>query len=157
MCAQRLRDHEGGWQSGENDPGGETKFGLSRRSYPSLDFETLTWADAQEIYYRDFWRPLPTEQLPHSVSWALFDFAVHSGRSTAIRYLQRVLGVADDGIWGPISQGALDDVDEYDTTVHLIAERLSFMTRLQNWPHASRGWSRRIAQNLLYAIDDAEA
>jgi lysozyme family protein len=37
------------------DAGGGTKFGISSRSYPDVDIEGLTRADAEEIYYRDFW------------------------------------------------------------------------------------------------------
>lgn len=38
-----------------HDRGGETKFGISKRSYPDVDIKDLTRADAEEIYYRDFW------------------------------------------------------------------------------------------------------
>jgi lysozyme family protein len=147
--------HEGGWQSGANDPGGETLFGLSRRSYPDLDFTTLTWSDALEIYRRDYWSVLPTRLVPHTVSFQLFDFAVHSGTSTAIRYLQRALDVADDGIWGPVSQRTMDRAQALPIALSLLSKRLHFMTRLAGWPYASRGWTRRIATNMEYAILDA--
>jgi lysozyme family protein len=32
---------------------------------------------------------------------------------------------------------------------------LDFMTRLSNWPDASRGWVRRIANNLRYGAEDS--
>jgi hypothetical protein len=38
-----------------HDPGGATKFGISKRSYPNLDIEELTRDQAEQIYYCDFW------------------------------------------------------------------------------------------------------
>jgi lysozyme family protein len=33
----KLIDHEGGYVNDPKDPGGETKFGISKRQYPTLD------------------------------------------------------------------------------------------------------------------------
>ena len=38
-----------------HDPGGATRFGISKRSYPNLDIEGLTREEAVAVYYRDFW------------------------------------------------------------------------------------------------------
>jgi lysozyme family protein len=85
----------------------------------------------------------------------LFDFAVNSGIETAIRYMQRALCVADDGHWGPISIAKAHETSESDMIMRLNAERLDFMTRLKNWPNTSKGWARRIAQNLRYGAIDS--
>jgi len=37
------------------DAGGGTKFGISSKSYPTLDIKNLTREDAVGIYYYDFW------------------------------------------------------------------------------------------------------
>lgn len=150
----RLIGHEGGYVNNPNDPGGETKWGVSKRSYPNLNIKDLTRDDAKKIYKNDFWDRLIADRLPSSVVFQLFDFAINSGIDTAVRYLQRTVGVADDGHWGPMSQGAAETMNENDMLMVLNAERLEFMTKLKNWPDASRGWSRRIAQNLRYAAID---
>ena len=93
--------------------------------------------------------------LHDGVAYQSLDFAVNSGVGTAIRYLQRALGVADDGHWGAMSAAAAGAMSESDQIMRLSAERLDFMTRLKNWPDASRGWSRRIAQNLRYGAEDS--
>ena len=85
----------------------------------------------------------------------LFDFAVNSGIQTSIRYFQRALGVADDGNWGPVSEGAAKIASESDMIMRLNAERLDFMTKLKNWPYHGKGWARRIAQNLRYGAVDS--
>lgn len=151
----RLMGHEGGYSNDPNDPGGETKWGISKRAYPHLDIRNLTREDAKAIYYRDFWQEINAKDLPDGVVFQLFDFAINSGIQTAIRYFQRALGVADDGIWGKISQGVANVTTEYDMIMRLNAERLDFMTRLKNWPHHGKGWARRIAQNLRYGAEDS--
>jgi lysozyme family protein len=152
----RLIGHEGGLVNDPRDPGGLTKFGISQRSYPDLDIRALTRDDARAIYFRDFWQRVNADRLPDGVAFQLFDFAVNSGPETAVRYLQRAVRVADDGYWGPQSQAEAEAMSESDIIMRLCAERLDFMTRLQNWPHASRGWARRIAQNLRYGAEDSD-
>ena len=151
----RLMEHEGGIVNDPNDPGGLTKYGISQRSYPHLDIAALTLEDCKAIYKRDFWTRINADRLPDGVAFQSFDFAVNSGIETAVRYLQRALGVADDGHWGPVSQATADGTSETDMILCLNAERLMFMTKLKNWPHAGRAWARRIAQNLRYGADDS--
>lgn len=151
----RLIGHEGGYVNDPNDPGGETKWGISKRAYPHLDIKNLTREDARAIYRRDFWQRIRADKLADGVAFQLFDFAVNSGVETSIRYLQRALGVADDGHWGAVSQAAADASSESDLILLLNAERLDYMTRLKNWPDHGRGWARRIAGNLRYGAIDS--
>ena len=163
----RLIGHERGFSDDPNDPGNwtggalgfgklkGTNHGVSAASYPDLDIKGLSREDAKTIYRRDFWDKINGDRLHDGVAFQLFDFAVNSGIETAVRYLQRALGVADDGRWGPKSQAAADSTTESDTIMSLNAERLSYMTRLSNWPSASRGWARRIAGNLRYGAKDS--
>src|SRR5207302_958519 len=48
-------EHEGGYSFDPNDPGGETKYGISRKAYPGLDVKALTLDQAKAIYKRDYW------------------------------------------------------------------------------------------------------
>ncbi len=155
IAFDRLMGSEGGYVNNPADPGGETQWGISRRSYPTVNIRELTRDGARAIYLRDFWQRVNADRLPDGVAFQIFDFAVNSGIETAVRYLQRALGVADDGHWGPTSQAAADQASESDLIMLLNAERLDYMTRLKNWPDASRGWSRRIAANLRYGAQDS--
>ena len=51
----RLIGHDGGYVNHPSDPGGETKFGISKRAYPGEDIAGLTLQHAKNIYYRDYW------------------------------------------------------------------------------------------------------
>lgn len=147
-------DHEGGYANDPADPGGETKWGISKRAYPQLNIRDLTREEAKVIYCNDFWIRVNANKLPAAAAFQLFDFAVNSGIETAVRKLQSALGVADDGHWGPVSQAAAERASESDLVMLLNAARLDYMTRLSNWPAASRGWARRIAANLRYGAID---
>ena len=151
----RLMAHEGGEVNDPNDPGGHTKYGISKRSYPEEDMAAMTPDRAKVIFRRDFWDRINADLLPDGVAWAASDFAYHSGAETAVRHLQRSIGVADDGHWGPVSQVAMDAMSESDAIMLVNADRLDFLTRLKNWPSASKGWARRIAQNLRYGSQDS--
>lgn len=153
---ERILGHEGGYVNNPNDPGGETKWGISKRSYPHLNIRELTRDDAIAIYRRDFWQRVKGEDLPPALAYQALDAAINSGIGNAVRFLQRALGVADDGIVGPITLARLRSANEWDVTALFIAERLEFMTRLNTWPSFGKGWARRIAQNIRYAAEDTE-
>ncbi len=151
----RLIGHEGGYSNHPKDPGKETKWGISKRSYPQLNIKTLTREDARLIYHKDFWNRINGDTLYDGVAFQVFDFAVNSGIETAVRYLQRAVGVADDGHWGPISAAAAKKMSESDTIMRLISERQDFQTRLSTWETFGKGWARRNAQNLRYGAIDS--
>lgn len=151
----RVLGIEGGYTPGADDPGGETKWGISKRSYPDLDIKALTREEAVEIYRKDFWFKARCDLLPDSVAFQALDFAVNSGIVVATMALQRAAGVAADGVVGPVTLSALVRVSAHDLICLLLAERLEFMTGLSNWPLAGRGWARRVARDLRYGAIDA--
>lgn len=148
-CFDALIDHEGGYVNDPRDPGGETKFGISKRAYPHLDIAALTLADAKAIYRRDYWDRAHCDQLPAGLAFDLFDTAVNSGIGQAIRFLQRAVGVADDGVIGPITLANIQRADAEALQARYNGHRLAFMAKLSNWPVFGKGWALRIAGNLL--------
>jgi lysozyme family protein len=148
----RLMGHEGGYTEGKGDPGGETNWGISRRSYPGVDIRNLNRDQAKALYLRDFWMPLGDAH--PAIKFQAFDFAVNSGIQTSVRKLQSAVGVADDGHWGPVSEAALAKMPLNDVLMRFAAQRLRFMAALSVWPTFSRGWANRIAGQLDYAAED---
>ena len=70
----------------------QSKYGISQKSYPSLDIENLTIQEAEVIYYRDFWPTQPYEQINSiDIAEKVFELAVESGTETAHIPLQRAL------------------------------------------------------------------
>ena len=151
----RVLSHEGGYVNDPRDPGGETKFGIAKRSYPNVDIKGLTREDAVAIYRRDFWTRVQGDELPPAVAFQVFDAAVNHGTGNAVRWLQRAAGVADDGIIGPQTVAAVKRADPTDLVLAFNAERLEFYAKLTTFDAFGRGWTRRVAGNLRYAAKDA--
>ncbi len=155
LAFDRVMGHEGGYVNHPMDPGGETNWGISKRSYPQLNIRALTRAEAKEIYRRDFWQAIHADEMPGSVAFQAFEFAVNSGIGTAIRKLQRAVGAADDGYWGPMSQRAVAAMPEHKVIMRFIAERLDFWRSLSTWSTFGNGWAGRAAQDLRYGAEDS--
>lgn len=151
---ERLLGHEGGYVFDSHDPGGETKWGISKRSYPRVDIKNLTQEGAKTIYLRDFWAPLG--EADPAIKFQVFDFAVNGGPSAAIKVLQAAVKATADGIWGPYSARCLAAMDKNDVLLRFNARRLRFYTSLRADLRARylTGWVNRVADNLDYAAED---
>jgi lysozyme family protein len=116
-AVERVLAEEGGYSSNPNDPGGETKFGISARSNPGVDIGTLTRDQAVNIYWREWWLRFGFPQLPDAIGAKTFDLAVNIGTAHAIECLRRALRacgspVTEDGTLGPATILAARRADE---------------------------------------------
>jgi lysozyme family protein len=144
--------HEGGFVQHPADPGGATKFGITRetlsrargRAVSVEDVRHLTPEETASIYRRFYWDAVQADALAPGLDLALFDLAVHSGPAKAVRMLQCVLGVQADGIMGPVTLKAARKADSEHVIRNLIRVRLEFLSRLRTWPVFGRGWQRRV-------------
>jgi lysozyme family protein len=151
---ERLLSHEGGYVNHPSDPGGETQWGISKRSYPNVNIKTLTRSGAKEIYRRDFWAKSGADKMAPAVAFNVLDGAVNSGISRSIRWLQEAAGVTADGVYGPATAAAVAKADPNDLVLRYNAARLEFMTGLSTWGSFGKGWARRIAANLKFGAED---
>ena len=143
--------HEGGFVEHPADPGGATKYGITRptlarfrgRPVSVVDVRNLTREEAATIYRRLYWEPIHADELPAGLDLALFDFAVNSGPERTVRTLQGILAVHDDGIVGPATLAAARKADAAVVVRRLTRSRLAFLSRLASWPIFGRGWRRR--------------
>lgn len=147
-----LLGHEGGYSNNRHDPGGETMWGITRKvamqeGYVG-DMHIMPRDFAKAVYQRKYWDAVKADSLPDALRFAVFDAAVNSGVSQAVRWLQRALDVGDDGILGPLTLQAAQRCNPVRTAATLNGIRLDFMTSLPTWGQFGRGWARRIASNL---------
>ena len=131
IAFQRLIGHEGGYSNDRNDPGNwtggkvglgkllGTKFGLAANTYPNLDIKNLTIDQAKLIYKKDWWDKLGADQLHPAIVYQLWDFAINAGKSRAVKELQQVAGVPDDGIIGPKTIAAVKVMEVNDVLLML--------------------------------------
>lgn len=150
------REDRGNWTSGIVGKGQlkGTKYGISAMSYPSLDIKNLTLDQAKEIYHREFWQRVQGDDLHPAIAYQLFDSSVNHGIGNAIRFLQRAVGVIDDGQIGAITLAAINQLSIDDVLKLFNAERIEFFTKISTFERNGRGWMRRVAQNLRYASKD---
>ena len=116
LAIPRLLKREGGYVNNPKDYGGETKYGISKRSYPELDIANLTEADAIAIYKRDYWDKMRLDEIKEQViADELFDTGVNAGWSRAVKFLQEGLNLLTgstlvvDGLMGAITLKTVND------------------------------------------------
>jgi lysozyme family protein len=145
----RLMLFEGGYVNDPADPGGETKYGISKRSYPGEDIRNLTQARAQQIYLSDYWGPAGCDSIPLQAKYLVFDMAVHSGVRTAVMAVQTICGVVPDGKFGPVTAQAVQAMNGDKFAARFLGSRLDSLTKLPTWGNFGKGWARRIAAQLM--------
>ncbi len=120
--------NEGGYSADARDPGGETKFGISKRQYPHLNIKDLTLEDAQNIYWKDYWEPEKLEQISDlKIKVKIFDLTVNMGAAWAHRLIQRALRstgftVEENGHMDDPTIRAINKADKSDLLAALKSE-----------------------------------
>jgi len=130
-----------------------TKYGLSAGTYPHLDIPNITLEQAQAIYKTEWWDKFKGDYFPYELGFQMFDSEVNHGHSMGIKFLQRALGVKDDGVIGPVTIAAIGKYDGDKLVMRFLAVRMQFFTDCDTWATHGRGWARRIANNLILASE----
>jgi lysozyme family protein len=146
--------NEGGYTWNANDAGGETSFGISKRSYPDLNIKTLTRDAAKEIYRRDYWMFDGIDDQP--VATKLLDMCVNMGKTRAITLLQRGLCIRwgyklkVDGKYGAETEKAANEAHLDDIMNELRTQSVLFYASLVSANKSNApfflGWVRRGCQ-----------
>lgn len=139
---------EGGYTDGETgssmyDPGGETKFGISKRAYPKENIKELTLDRAKILYKLDYWDRVKADELPSPLDSFMFDAAVNQGVEAAVKLLQKALGVAQDGVFG-VDTMRKAKASGSELAALFMAERALRYTGTRNFDKYGRGWMKRL-------------
>ena len=148
----KLLGQEGGFVDHPSDPGGATNWGVTqavaRANGYTGSIRDFPVDMAKAIYWRQYWVPIKADDLPPAIRYAVFDAAVNSGAKQAVKWLQRAIGVNDDGVVGPQTMTFARAANPDFVLRRMLGERLQFMTDLKTWQAFGRGWARRIAEVL---------
>lgn len=117
--------NEGGYVNDPQDLGGETKYGISKRSYPNVNIKNLTLEQAENIYYNDFFKKLPFISEPN-LMYQLLDHAINAGIGSALKLYK--------------SGMTLDQFKE---------ARRNFYKSLKQFPIYGKSWLRRVDYSIL--------
>ena len=156
--------YEGGYVNNPLDPGGETCYGLTKRTAMANgytgDMKAIPWNEMVRIYKEVYWEraglPAVATFLP-ALAQYMFDIGVNMGTATAGKMLQEALNLVTgstltvDGALGPATMTALQKVPATKrqtvrlTVAALHAERYLAIVR-HNPTQAVflGGWLRRV-------------
>ena len=142
--------HEGGYVNDPKDPGGETNFGIAKRSHFDVDIKNLTKDGAKEIYKEHYWDKNKVESLPLQLRHIYFDMCVNQGKGRAVKILQRAANAKGaelkvDGGLGTKTIGAISDSNvELDRVrAYRIKYYADLVTRRPELEKFYFGWFKR--------------
>ncbi len=146
--------HEGGYVDHPKDPGGATNKGITIATFrrfikpkgTKADLKALTTEQAGVVYRHEYWDKVSGGVLPAGVDFAVFDFAVNSGPSRAIKFLQKVVGVEQDGKIGPKTLEAVSSMPPLKIITDLCVNRLRWLGSLKTFDTFGKGWTRRVSE-----------
>lgn len=161
--AKSLKDFEGGDSNHPLDHGGLTHYGLTlltfreyKRSGTGAELLALSRDQVVDIITELFvlkpglWRIADPWLL-----FAVVDFAINAGQRTAVKALQRALGVDQDGLFGTATEYALKQARPDKVFRCLMAERFEHYARIVAFDASQRvflkGWVARAATILREA------
>jgi lysozyme family protein len=160
---RRVLKHEGGYVNHPLDPGGATNKGVTQATYNEYlkkqgkqvkSVRGITDGEVFSIYYQGYFLPSKGNELSPALAFQVFDAAVNSGVSRAIKWLQEAVGTTPDGLWGPKTAAAVAKQDVAVTIDRFLNIREKFLKSLSTWKTFGRGWKARIDGNRKYAKED---
>ena len=152
-----VRTSEGGNDDDPADSGGRTSRGITQREYdaycrmaglPQGDVWKAIDPVIDDIYQRSYLMPYGPI-MPLGVDYMLFDDSVLSGPVTAIKTMQRALGVGADGHIGLLTSEALSKADPVKLIDAIATARLRrYEAIIEGAPKDMKfrkGWDNRVA------------
>lgn len=152
---------EKGYVNNPKDNGGETKFGISKKSYPNEDIPNLTVERARELYKKDYWDKIKGDHVPTPVALMFFDLAINSGVSGATKIIQKAVGAKVDGKVGDETIKAIENawIDNGDALLDTLTEkRMDLYMNHEDWEEFKNGWTTRAEEtrNAAYKLSTFE-
>ena len=158
--------HEGGYSSAPTDRGNYlngvlvgTKYGVTGatlaahrgvKNVTAAQVKGMSRQEAEDIYRRSYWFQSGGDILPPGLDYAAFDFGVNSGPGRAVKTLQGVVGVREDG---HVGEQTLAAVRRYPGGLTPLIRaycdaRMKYLRSLSNrqtgFPANGRGWTIRV-------------
>ncbi len=152
--------HEGGFVDHKLDKGGATNFGITKKVYEEYVGRTVTVEEIKNmpkgnaiaIYKKNYWDKIKGDSIKdYAVALLIFDAAVNSGISNAVKLSQKILGIAQDGIAGNEFIKHLNNFDSKKFANEYLKGREAFYRKIvENNPKQEvflKGWLRRVEEN----------
>lgn len=159
----KVLQHEGGFVFHKDDKGGATNYGITKKVYEQYVGRTVTVdeiknmpkGNAIEIYKKNYWDKIKGDSIKDfGVAFVVFDAAVNSGVSAAIKTAQKILGIAPDGLAGSEFIKHLNGANPKNFTSQYLKAREDFykaiVAKNPTQQVFLKGWLRRVADNAKF-------
>ena len=149
---EKVLEHEGGYVNDPTDRGGETKYGITKKFYPSIDIKNLTKEQAKKIYHQDYWRPGKCDEVPPQLRHIYFDMCVNFGRGGAVKVLQQAANsknrnkIEVDGGLGPMTLKAIQNISLDRVRAYRVLRFANIVINKPNQEKFWLGWFRRATE-----------
>ena len=158
-CLEMLLHHEGGYVWHEEDPGGETNLGVTKKVYQdwggTKDMIDLTVEDVAPIYKKNYWDRCKCDELSSGLDWVVMDWAVNSGTRRVSKALQKACGAERDGVIGNKTLALANGQNVKYMIEEISVMRQSFYESLRTFKTFGRGWTRRNKETTEKALSMA--
>ena len=161
-CLKFVLQWEGGYVNDPHDRGGATNKGVTqaaynewreRKLYDKRSVRDIEAGEVMQIYLEQYWKPARCPAMDSPMSLVMFDSSVNHGVGRAVKFLQSVLGVEQDGHFGPQTMAAYDDIEAAHGTkfiAHAVLTRREAFYRqiVERDPSQKRflnGWLNRLS------------
>jgi lysozyme family protein len=147
---------EGGYVDHPDDRGGPTNFGITQKTLSDFlgreatvdEVKNLDIDTVRKIYKSNYWDRLRLSFIIDSrLSDIIFDQAVNRGTRRVAEQIQRVVGVKQDGIIGPLTLKAINNMDSKKMLLNFIKQSqdayVSIVTHNPSQLVFLSGWIKR--------------
>lgn len=167
---QHVLDIEMGFQNDPRDPGnrlpdgrhGCTNLGVTQYMWEAFvghpvsteDMKKLNRERVARFYKYKYWDTVKADELPDGIDYLVFDFAVNAGPGRAVKLLQSVVGVPEDGAVGPKTLKAVKSITPA-TLIQVYTEaKEEFYKSLKSFNVYGKGWLARAdtAEKTAYTL-----
>jgi len=161
---EKVLKHEGGFVDNKLDRGGATNFGITKKVYEEFvgrpvtvdEIKNMPKGNAIAIYKKNYWDRVKGDSIKdYAVAFLIFDAAVNSGVSAAIKTAQKILGINPDGVAGTEFLKHLNNFNSKKFTEDYLKAREDFykaiVAKNPSQQVFIKGWLNRVKDNISYA------
>jgi len=152
-----LRENEGWFSDDPDDIGGMTIFGIAVHYHPVtfwkvyraikkgdvLTARTLT----KDFYRKKYWNKFYDEIIDAKLAIRLFDVGVNIGKRRAVKLLQKIVAVQQDGIFGPLTLAGVNNYKDNLYIRYILALEIYYRSR-RKFKKFGKGWLTRLRRKI---------
>jgi len=153
--------NEGGYVDNKLDPGGATNWGCTQAVWEGYighkvsidDMKALTKEDVKPLYKKRYWDAIHGDAIPSGLDYCLFDCAINSGVNRSAKIIQEIVGVFADGAIGNNTVSAITQLNPVTAINEFCDKRQAFLESLKTFPVFGKGWSKRVSEVRIRALE----